>query len=142
MMLNELISEAEYADIIITLLKPPYEISSITKLIFIAFCVKNETNQSQYKNRTKDFVDVFMSNISLKLTAHNQEIMQIIHVIDKLNNTSKVSISEDKIGLTYDFDFQTESSFLKFCKTKNPNPINEVNKLDSKALIEEVLRYV
>lgn len=142
MMLDEVISEAEYADIIITLLKPPYEISSITKLIFIAFCVKNETNQPQYKNRTKDFVDVFMSNISLKLAAHNQEIMQIIRVIDKLNKTSKVSISQDEISLIHEFDFQTESNFLKFCKTKNPNPINEVNKLDPKALLEEVLRYV
>ena len=93
-MLNEIISEAEYADIIITLLKPPYEITSITKLIFIAFCVKNETNQNKYKNRTKDFVDVFMSNISLKFTAHNQEVIQIIHVIDKLNKISKVSIIE------------------------------------------------
>ena len=142
MMLNEVISEAEYADIIITLLTPPYEISSITKLVFIAFCVKNETNQSKYKNRTKDFVDVFMSNISLKLTAHNQEIMQIISVIDKLNKTSKVSISDDEIALTHEFNFQTESDFLKFCKSKNPNPIIEVNKLDPKALIEEVLRYV
>jgi hypothetical protein len=142
MMLNEVISEAEYADIIITLLKPPYEIASITKLAFIAFCVKNETNQSYYKNRTKDFVDVFMRNVSLKLTAHNQEIMQIIRVIDKLNKTSKVSISADEIRLIHEFDFRTESSFLEFCKTKKPNPINEVNKLDPKALIEEVLRYV
>lgn len=142
MILDEVISEAEYADIIITLLKHPYDISSITKLIFIAFCVKNETNQSRYKNRTKDFVDVFMSNISLKLVAHNQEIMQIFHVIDKLNKTSKVSINQDKISLIHEFDFQTESDFLKFCKTKNPNPINEVNKLDPKALLEEVLRYV
>ncbi|MDL2272974.1 hypothetical protein LJC34_00220 [Oscillospiraceae bacterium OttesenSCG-928-G22] len=142
MTLNEVITEAEYADIVITLLKPPYEISSITKLVFISFCVKNETNQSQYKNRTKDFVDVFFSNISLKLTAHNQEILQIIRVIDKLNKTSKVSINDDEIRLIHEFDFQTESNFLKFCKAKKPNPINEINKLDPKALVEEVLRYV
>ncbi|AIQ46476.1 hypothetical protein R70723_11810 [Paenibacillus sp. FSL R7-0273] len=142
MILNEVISEAEYADIIITLLKPPYEIKSITKIVFIAFCVKNETNHSKYKNRTKDFVDVFFSNISLKLTTHNHEIKQIISVIDKLNKTSKVSISRDEICLTHEFNFQSECSFLVFCKTKNPNPISEVNKLDPKALIEEVLRYV
>lgn len=140
--MNEIISEAEYADIIITLMKPPYEISSLTKLIFIAFCVKNENNQLKYRNRTKDFVDVFMSNVSLKLSAHNHEIMQIIKIIDMLNQTSKVSIAEDNIVLTHEFDFQTENAFLKFCKTKTPNPINEINKLDPKAMVEEVLRYV
>lgn len=142
MIMNEIQSEAEYADIIITLMKPPYEISSITKLVFMAFCVKNENNLSKYKNRTKDFVDVFICNVSIKLSAHNHEIMQIIRIINMLKQTSKVSIEDDSITLTHEFDFQTENSFLKFCKTKTPNPITEINKLDPKALIEEVLRYV
>lgn len=142
MITNEVISEAEYIDILITLMKPPYKISSITKLVFIAFCIKNETRKTVYHNRTKDFVDVFFSNISIKLSAHYQEIGQIIHAIDMLNKTSKVSIHDDYIVLKSDFTFQTENSFLKSCSTKIPNPIEEINKLDAKALIEEVLRYV
>jgi len=142
MIANEIISKAEYADIIITLMKPPYEISSITKLIFIAFCVKNESHQSAYRNRTKDFVDVFFSNISLRLSAHYQEIGQIIQVIDMLNKTSKVQIDGDYIVLTHDFSYKTENAFLKYCATKTLNPIIEINKLDEKALVEEVLRYV
>lgn len=31
---------------------------------------------------------------------------------------------------------------LQFCAKKLPNPIIEINKLDAKALIEEVIRYV
>jgi hypothetical protein len=139
---SEIISEAEYADIIITLMKSPYKISSITKLVFIAFCVEHESNQSAYRNRTKDFIDVFFSNISLKLSVHYQEIGQIIHTIDMLKKSSKVLIDGDHIELVYDFTFQTENNFLKFCSTKTPNPIIEINKLDAKALVEEVLRYV
>lgn len=142
MIASEIISEAEYADIIITLMKSPYEISSITKLVFIAFCVKHESNQSVYRNRTKDFVDVFFRNISFKLSTHYQEIEQIIHTIDMLSKSSKVLIDGDYIELKHDFSFQTENTFLKFCRTKIPNPIIEINKLDAKALVEEVLRYV
>jgi hypothetical protein len=142
MIASEIISEAEYADIIITLMKPPYKIPSITKLVFIAFCVKHEINHSAYHNRTKDFVDVFFSNISLKLSTHYQEIEQIIHTIDMLSKASKVFIDGDFIELKQDFVFQTENIFLKFCATKIPNPIIEINKLDVKALVEEVLRYV
>lgn len=139
---SEILSEAEYADIIITLLQSPYSISSITKLVFIAFCIKNENDNTKYSNRKKDFVDVFISNVSIKLTTHRQEINQIVRVIDMLNRTDKISIKGDEIDLVHDFNFQTESNFLKFCKTKTPNPINEIIKLDPKALIEEVLRYV
>jgi hypothetical protein len=142
MTLDGLVAEAEYADIIITLLNYPYEISSVTKLIFISFCVKNETNQNSYNNRKYDFVDKLISNISLKLIAHDQELLQIIRVIDKLNKTSKVLINQDKISLLHEFDFHTENNFLKYCTNKKPNPIIEVNKLDPKALLEEVLRYV
>lgn len=56
---EKLLREAEYADIVLTLLNSPYAITSITKLIFIAFCIKYESNISAYKNRSKDFVDVF-----------------------------------------------------------------------------------
>lgn len=36
---EKLLREAEYADIVLTLLNSPYAITSITKLIFIAFCI-------------------------------------------------------------------------------------------------------
>lgn len=55
-----LLREAEYADIILTLLNSPYAITSITELIFIAFCVKHESNLSAYRNRSKDFIDIFL----------------------------------------------------------------------------------
>jgi len=139
---NDVVSEAEYADIIITLLSPPFLISSIAKLVFIAFCVKHENELSRYYSRTKDFVDVFISNVSIKLSVHYQEIRQIVNMIDMLNKTSKVSVNGDNIKLRERFAFQTENEFLRFCSSKEPNPIGEIDRLDAKALIEEVLRYV
>lgn len=81
---EKLLREAEYADIVLTLLNSPYAITSITKLIFIAFCIKYESNISAYKNRSKDFVDVFFKNISLKLSAHYDDIELILHFVDIL----------------------------------------------------------
>lgn len=139
---DKLIREAEYADIILTLLSSPYAITSINKLIFIAFCVRHEGNISVYKNRSKDFIDVFFKNISLKLSAHYDDIELILHFIDILKNTSKVSICGDHIELNTEFTHSPENYFLQFCANKVPNPIIEINKLDAKALLEEVIRYV
>lgn len=139
---EKLLREAEYADIILTLLNSPYVITSITKLIFIAFCVRYESNISAYKNRSKDFIDVFFKNISLKLSAHYDDIELILHFVDILKNTSKVSISGDYIELISEFKHLPENHFLQFCAKKVPNPIVEINKLDAKALLEEVIRYV
>ena len=139
---EKLLQEAEYADIILTLLGSPYAITSITKLIFIAFCVRHESNLSSYKNRSKDFIDVFFKNISLKLSAHYNDIGLILHFVDILKNTSKRSIVGDSIELGVELTHSPENHFLQFCAKKVPNPIVEINKLDAKALIEEVIRYV
>ena len=60
MKLNDVIKEAEYADIILSLLMEPYQINSVTKILFFAFCIRYEDNFAAYRNRTKDFVDVFL----------------------------------------------------------------------------------
>lgn len=139
---NEMLLQAEYADIVLTLLQPPYNISSIAEVVFVSFCIKHETNISRYNNRTKDFIGVFFSNIALKLIAHECEIGQILQVIDLLRKNSKIQISGDNIMICSSFSFNGVNKFLDFCKNKNPNPILEVCKLDSRAMLEEVLRYV
>lgn len=139
---ENLILEAEYADIILTLLRPPYMITSIAKLTFISFCIKWEDNISSYKNRSKDFVDVFFRNISLKLLAHYEEIYAIFHFIDMLKTTGVAIVNGDEIEMIVELPHHTENKFLQFCEGKFPNPIIEVNRLDVKATLEEVIRYV
>jgi len=142
MNINEVIIEAEYVDILLTLINPPYEISSITKLVIMSFCIKHETNTSVYNNRVRDFIDEFFDNISLKLSANYNEFTHIVRVIDMLNSSSKVIVDGDYIEPNHRQIFKPENTFLKYCSTKSPNPIMEINKLDAKALLEEVIRYV
>lgn len=142
MELKEVVVEAEYADIIISLIAEPYRILSITKIIFIAFCVKHEEYMSSYRGRTKDFVDVFFRNISLKLATNYKDIEKIIHVIDILVKTNRITVNGDVIEVKEEIPIITENNFLRFCSHKVPNPILEINKLDATAMIEEVIRYV
>ena len=139
---KEVVVEAEYADIIISLMAEPYRILSITKIIFIAFCVKHEGHMSSYRGRTKDFVDVFFRNISLKLATNYKDIEKIIHVIDILVRTNRIAVNGDLLEVKEEILIITENDFLKFCSQKVPNPILEINKLDATAMIEEVIRYV
>lgn len=142
-MTNEkLIQEAEYADIIITLLNFPYGISSVTKLVFFAFCIKHEQNTGAYGKRTKDFVDTFFNNISVKLSTHYDDIGTIIHFIDMLKKTSMITVDGDSITLNKESSYFPENKFLQACVNRSPNPIIEINKLDAKAMLEEVIRYV
>lgn len=143
MKFESVLLEAEYTNIILTLLETPYNISSVTKLTFIAFCVKHENNMLSYRNRTKDFVDTFISNVSLKLTAHYEDIKIIFQVLKILQDSQIIDVEKDEIKVVATIPSHTnENDFLNFCSDKIPNPIVEINKLDSKALIEEVIRYV
>ena len=142
-MTNErIIQEAEYADIIITLLNFPYGISSVTKLVFFAFCIKHEQNTGAYGKRTKDFVDTFFNNISVNLSTHYADIETIIHFIDMLNQTAIINVDGDSITVNKEIAHFPENKFLRACVNRSPNPIIEINKLDAKAMLEEVIRYV
>ena len=142
MRLNDIIKEAEYADIILSLLVEPYRINSVTKMIFFAFCIRYEDNFASYRNRTKDFVDVFFENISLKLATNYKDIEKILCILKMLVRTGKISITGDKIEVIDELEHNTENDFIKMCSGKTPNPIFEINKLDATAVIEEVIRYV
>jgi hypothetical protein len=140
--LNDVIKEAEYADIILSLLVEPYQLNSVTKMIFFAFCIKYEDNFASYRNRTKDFVDVFFENISLKLATNYKDIGKILCVLKMLVKVGKISIKEDNIQVLDELKYNSENEFIKMCSRKKPNPILEINKLDAIAVIEEVIRYV
>ncbi len=142
MKLNDIVIEAEYADIILSLLGEPYYVSSVSKIIFMSFCIKHEKNMAYYRMRKEDFVDVFFRNISFKLSAEYKDIGRIIHVIDILNRTNKIKVDGDSISVQKQMPHSPENEFLRMCVVKNPNPIIEINKLDATAMLEEVIRYV
>lgn len=142
MKLNDVIKEAEYGDIILSLLMEPYQINSVTKMIFFAFCIRYEDSFASYRGRTKDFVDVFFENISLKLATNYKDIAKILCVLKMLVKSGKISITEDNIQVLEELKHSTENDFIKMCSGKALNPILEINKLDATAVIEEVIRFV
>ena len=142
MKLNNVVIEAEYMDIILSLIGEPYYVSSVTKIIFMSFCIRHEKNMKSYRTRKEDFVDVFFRNISFKLATQYKDISKIVHVIDMLNKTNKIRVDGDNIIVQEDISHTSENEFLMLCLTRNPNPIKEINKLDATAMIEEVIRYV
>ena len=142
MKLIDVLKEAEYTDIVLSLLSEPYQILSVTKIIFISFCVYHESDFSSYNNRQKDFVDVFFKNISFNLAINYEDIKKILHILCILEKTNKIKIIKDKILIIEDIKHDSENAFIKKCSNKIPNPIIEIDKLDAIAVIEEVIRYV
>lgn len=140
--MNELLLQSEYIEIIIELLKEPYNISSVIKLVFMSFCIRNEIRTS-YKNRKTDFVDIFLDNLNIRLVSHPDELGSIFAVLKKLKDCGWIKTDSGRITVLKDLSgFKCEQRFLNSCKGKDINPIIEVNKLDDKAFLEEVLRHV
>lgn len=140
--MNDLLLQGEYADIMVELLKDPYNVDSVVKIVFLAFCVRNET-QSSYKNRKTDFVDVLLNNLNIKIFSHPEELKAIFKVLNKLKKCGWIAIEDGRIIILRELSKSNlENRFLAGCKGKDINPILEANKLDDKAFIEEVLRHV
>ena len=140
--MNEIFLESEYAEIIIALINEPYNINSIIKIIFMAFCIRNET-KSSYRNKKTDFVDELLNNINIKLFSHPDEFKCIFEVLNKLKKCGWIKVNDGNIVIVKNFrDFKCENKFLNNYIEKDINPLTEVNKLDDKAFLEEVLRHV
>lgn len=140
--MNEMLIQSEYAEIIIELLKEPYNINSIVKLVFLSFCIRNEKRPS-YRKRKTDFVEILLSNLNIKLLAHQNELTSAFEVINILKQCGWIKTEAGRIIILKDLSqFRCSQRFLMGYKDKEINPIVEVNKLDDKAFIEEVLRHV
>lgn len=140
--MSDLLLQSEYVDIISELLKEPYRIDSVLKMVFISFCVRNES-RSSYRNRKTDFVDALLENLNLKLLSHPDELQSIFEVLNKLKKCGWINTVNGKIEILKEpTGVKCENKFLTGCKGKDINPIVEVNKLDDRAFIEEVLRHV
>lgn len=144
---KKLIGIAEYMDIILNLLYPPYNINSIVKIIFISFLVKfeNERITDSFKSRKNDIIETFMKNNAFKVNTDFNDFKNILECINILSESSIIEIKEDEIFLLKkNKNINCQNDFLcKYKKYANEkNPILELNKLSSQALIEEVLAYV
>ena len=140
--MNDFLLQSEYADIIITLLNKPYGVDSVVKIVFLAFCVRNEL-KSSYRQKKANLVDTLLDNLNIKLLSHPNELRSIFEVLNKLKKCGWICILDGRIKILKELNIsKCENKFLITYSGKDVNPIVEVNKLDDKAFIEEVLRHV
>lgn len=136
---NDLVRKAEYIDIMLSLMSEPYNINSITKLIFFSFCVRHIIS---FKNRSNNIVEKFFKSLSIKFQLNYYEIEDILWVIELLDKTKIVEIEEDNIHLVDSREYKSKNKLFTQLASRKVNPLLEVNKLDASAVIEEVIRYV
>lgn len=140
--MNDLLLQGEYADIIVELLNEPYNVNSVIKMVFLAFCVRNEA-QVSYGKRKNNLIDVLLNNLNIKFLSHPNELSSIFEVLNKMKKCGWITTESGRISVLKEFDkAKTENRFLAGCRGKDINPVVEVNKLDDRAFIEEVLRHV
>lgn len=140
--MSDLLLQGEYADIIVELLNEPYNVNSVIKMVFLAFCVRNEA-QVSYGKRKNNLIDVLLNNLNIKFLSHPNELSSIFEVLNKMKKCGWITTEGGRISVLKEFDKpKTENRFLAGCRGKDINPVVEVNKLDDKAFIEEVLRHV
>lgn len=142
MTMSDLLLQSEYAEIILELLKEPYNVNSVVKIVFISFCVRNE-KRATYRSRKTDFVDVMLSNLDLKVLSNPHELACIFEVLCKLKKCGWIKNEDGKIAVLKDLsNFKCNHALLMGLKGKDNNPIIEINKLDDEAFMEEVLLHV
>ena len=132
-------------DILVGLLSEPYNIDSLSKIVFIAFCVQYNDGTKIYSNRKKNLIQIFMNALSIKLLSHISDLQVILEQIYILDSSGWILISDDgKIHVKSAADFNqlhSGNEFLNHFIGKKNNPIIAVNKLEDKAFLEEVIRY-
>lgn len=139
---KDLLKFAIYTDINVGLIQSPYSIRSISKIVFIAFCVYYQDGKRYNK---LDITQTFFSTLSEKLLAHIDDLEIIIRSIMMLEKSGIIQVGEDGIFTVSDElnGLKSHNTFLKkFISKEKNNPILSVNLLDDKAFMEEVIRYV
>lgn len=136
-----LLLETEYADIIVSLIKKPYKVNSITKLIFLSFGVKHASIK-KYSNRKMNFIKVFLSSLSIKLTSHPEDLKAILKVISILEMGGWITVDNDNIKIMKLPPNGGNNPFLRKLEDKKTNFLVDISKLENKSFLEEVLQYV
>lgn len=135
---------AEYLEIEVGLLQEPFSIESIHKLIFISFCVYHQANYGKRYNRL-DITQTFFRTLSGKLLTNINDLQVIMSGISLLEKSRLIGVDDEgRIKIKDDIKSLTSHNpFLQKFKSKAVgNPILAVNRLDDKAFMEEVIRYV
>ena len=132
-MKNNLLKEAKYADIIMTLINPPCNITSLFKLIFLTLLFSdkniNEITKSKY-----NIINNYIGNSIFLLIQKKDDIKIIYDILFRLESMQLISINQDIISINKII----ESPDINNIKKAN-QILNKLNKLDNKTFYLELL---
>lgn len=132
-MKNNLLKEAKYADIIMTLINPPCNITSLFKLIFLTLLFSdkniNEITKSKY-----NIINNYIGNSIFLLIQKKDDIKIIYDILFRLESMQLISINQDIISINK----MIESPDINNIKKAN-QILNKLNKLDNKTFYLELL---
>lgn len=137
---NMIEKEIGYFDVIYSLLKYPYNVNSLIKLVFLSLAINNTFDISTLCNRKQNLAKELLSNLLNISNNFECEMTSVLNIIDKLRKSDTIKINGDKIELVKNIEFQSFSSFIN---SKNSlEIIKSVTNLSTESFMGEVLKYV
>lgn len=132
-MKNNILKEAKYADIILTLINPPCNITSLFKLIFLTLIFSdkniNEITKSKY-----NIINNYIGNSILLLQQKKDDLNIIYEILYRLEAMQIISINNDIITINQIIQTPDIDNIKKADQI-----LNKLNKLDNKTFYLELL---
>lgn len=132
-MKNNILKEAKYADIIVTLINPPCNITSLFKLIFLTL-IFSDRNINNITKSKYNIINNYIGNSILLLQQKKDDLNIIYEILYRLEAMQIISINNDIITInqtiqTPDIDNIKKAELI----------LNKLNKLDNKTFYLELL---
>ena len=130
---NNLLKEAKYADIIMTLINQPCNITSLFKLIFLTL-IFSDRNINKITKSKYNIINNYIGNSILLLQQKKDDLNIIYEILYRLEAMQIISINNDIITInqtiqTPDIDNIKKAELI----------LNKLNKLDNKTFYLELL---
>lgn len=132
-MKNNLLKEAKYADIIMTLINPPCNITSLFKLIFLTL-IFSDKNIKEFKQSKYNIINNYIGNSIFLLIQKKDDIKIIYEILYRLESIQLISINQDIISINK----KIETPDICNLKKLN-NIISKFNNLDNETFYLELL---
>lgn len=132
-MKNNILKEAKYADIIITLINPPCKITSLFKLIFLTL-IFSDKNINDIAKSKYNIISNYIGNSILLLQQKKDDLNIIYEILYRLEAMHIISIDNDIITINQIINAPDIDNIKKIYHV-----LNNINKLDNKSFYLELL---
>lgn len=136
--INQYISYAELINIYLYLLKK-YNMVSISKIIYTTICLKFCKNINCSTNKRNDVISFYFKVLKRSNALSYDNLKIAIESIQLMITNKVITIESDNIKLIKNVDYVKDADMEK---TSVSNFINEINSLNKKSFLSEVINCV